>query len=65
MIDKKVPNIKTRLPGIKSKKLISKDENYVSQSYTRAYPTVIDHAKGAYIYDVDGNALGQFECIAF
>ncbi len=60
MINKKIPHIGTKLPGSKSKKLIIKDESFVSQSYTRAYPTVIDHAKGAYIYDVDGNAFIDF-----
>lgn len=60
MTDKKLPKVKTRLPGPKSKKLIDKDERYVSQSYTRAFPTVIDHAKGAYMFDPDGNAFIDF-----
>jgi 4-aminobutyrate aminotransferase len=62
MTDKKLPKIKTRLPGPKSKKLIDKDERYVSQSYTRAFPTVIDHAKGAYMWDPDGNVFIDFHC---
>lgn len=56
----KIPHIKTRLPGPKSKRLISDDERYVSQSYTRVFPTVIDHTKGALIYDVDGNSFIDF-----
>ncbi|GAB4322429.1 MAG: acetyl ornithine aminotransferase family protein [Candidatus Zixiibacteriota bacterium] len=57
---KEVPVIKTPLPGPKSKKLIDFDEKYVSPSYTRAYPTVIDHADGAWIWDVDGNQFLDF-----
>ena len=56
----KIPHIKTKLPGPKSKRLISDDERYVSQSYTRVFPTVIDYAKGALIYDVDGNSFIDF-----
>ncbi len=54
------PKIITKLPGPKSKRLIIKDEKFVSQSYTRTYPTVIDHAKGVYIWDVDGNCFIDF-----
>lgn len=54
------PKIKTALPGPKSKKLIDHDEKYVSQSYTRIYPVVIDHANGAYLWDVDGNCFIDF-----
>ncbi len=60
MVNKNIPHIGTKLPGSKSKKLIIKDESFVSQSYTRAYPTVIDHTKGAYIYDMDGNSFIDF-----
>jgi 4-aminobutyrate aminotransferase len=60
MAMKNYPKIVTKLPGPKSKKLIDKDEKFVSQSYTRAYPTVIDHAQGAYIWDVDGNCFIDF-----
>jgi 4-aminobutyrate aminotransferase len=54
------PKIKTRPPGPKSRKLIARDERYVSQSYTRAYPTVLSYAQGAYIWDVDGNCYIDF-----
>jgi len=50
----------TKLPGPKSKKLISKDERHVSGSYTRMYPAVIDHGQGAYLWDVDGNCYIDF-----
>lgn len=57
---KEHPVIKTALPGPKSKKLIDFDERYVSPSYTRAHPVVLDHADGAWIWDVDGNQFLDF-----
>jgi 4-aminobutyrate aminotransferase len=60
MISDRCPRIKTRLPGPKSKKLIEKDERFVSQSYTRAYPVVLSHAQGSYLWDVDGNCFIDF-----
>jgi len=60
MVSYRCPKIKTKLPGPKSKKLISRDERFVSQSYTRAYPAVLSHAKGAYMWDVDGNCYIDF-----
>ena len=60
MTSDRCPKIKTRLPGPKSKKLIARDERFVSQSYTRAYPAVLSHAHGAYMWDVDGNCYIDF-----
>jgi 4-aminobutyrate aminotransferase len=60
MVSYRCPKIMTKLPGPKSKKLIGKDERHVSQSYTRMYPAVIDHARGAYLWDVDGNCYIDF-----
>ncbi len=54
------PIIKTALPGPKSKKLIASDAEHVSPSYTRVYPSVLDHADGAWIWDVDGNQFLDF-----
>ncbi len=54
------PEVKTALPGPKSKAIIAKDEKYVSHSYTRAYPTVIERGEGAYLWDVDGNCFLDF-----
>lgn len=54
------PSVKTPLPGPKSKSVIEFDEKYVSPSYTRAYPVVLDHAEGAWIWDVDGNKFLDF-----
>ncbi|NIM97061.1 MAG: acetyl ornithine aminotransferase family protein [candidate division Zixibacteria bacterium] len=60
MVSYRCPKIKTRLPGPKSRRLIDRDERYVSQSYTRAYPVVLSHAQGAYLWDVDGNCFIDF-----
>ena len=60
MASYRCPKIKTKLPGPKSKKLIARDERFVSQSYTRAYPAVLSHAEGAYMWDVDGNCYIDF-----
>ena len=60
MVSYRYPKITTKLPGPKSKTLIAKDERHISKSYTRMYPAVIDHAKGAYLWDVDGNCYIDF-----
>ena len=54
------PEVKTALPGPKSKAIIAQDEKFVSHSYTRAYPTVIERGEGAYLWDVDGNCFLDF-----
>src|SRR5437588_192651 len=55
-----VPAIKTPLPGPKGKKLLQRDERYLSPSYTRAYPLVVERGSGAVIEDVDGNLFLDF-----
>lgn len=54
------PKIKTALPGPQSKKLIDVDKTYISPSYTRIHPVVLDHADGALVWDVDGNCFIDF-----
>ena len=56
----KKPQIKTSLPGPQAKKLIKLDKSYVSPSYTRVYPLVVDKAKGLWVHDVDGNLFLDF-----
>src|SRR5438105_6216580 len=55
-----VPAIKTPLPGPKAKALLERDEKYVSPSYTRIYPLVVERGSGAVIQDVDGNLFLDF-----
>jgi 4-aminobutyrate aminotransferase len=55
-----LPKIITELPGPKAKEIIEKDDKYISPSYTRGYPFVIDRGEGAVVYDVDGNRFLDF-----
>lgn len=50
------PNIKTELPGPKSREIIEADKRYVTPSYPRPdYKLVADHAQGVWLTDPDGN----------
>lgn len=55
----KKPRI-TRLPGPQAVKLMALDEEFVSPSYTRSYPLVVESGKGMWITDVDGNRFLDF-----
>jgi 4-aminobutyrate aminotransferase len=54
------PSIMTKLPGPQAKKILMKDQKFVSQSYTRAYPLVVKRARGLWVEDVDGNQFLDF-----
>ena len=54
------PSIITKLPGPKAKKVLKKDQKFISQSYTRAYPLVIKKASGVWVEDVDSNRFLDF-----
>jgi 4-aminobutyrate aminotransferase len=56
------PFIRTPLPGPNAKALIDRDRTYVSPSYTRGYPLVIERGTGASVVDVDGNVF--LDCAA-
>jgi 4-aminobutyrate aminotransferase len=52
------PNIKTELPGPKSREIIEADKRYVTPSYPRPdYKLVADHAQGVWLTDPDGNVF--------
>jgi 4-aminobutyrate aminotransferase len=55
-----VPQIRTDLPGPKAQALLERDARFVSPSYTRAYPLVVERGSGAVIQDVDGNLFLDF-----
>jgi len=57
-----VPDIRTKLPGPKAQALLERDQRYVSPSYTRIYPLVVERGSGAVIQDVDGNLF--LDCTA-
>jgi 4-aminobutyrate aminotransferase len=55
-----VPRIQTELPGPRAQALLERDHRYVSPSYTRLYPLVVEQGSGAVIEDVDGNLFLDF-----
>jgi 4-aminobutyrate aminotransferase len=57
---KSVPFIAVPPPGPNAQKLLARDEQYLSPSYTRAYPLVAARGSGAMIEDVDGNRYLDF-----
>jgi 4-aminobutyrate aminotransferase len=56
----KLPHLVTPLPGPNAKKLIARDAQFVSPSYTRGYPMVAKSGRGAMVEDVDGNVFLDF-----
>jgi 4-aminobutyrate aminotransferase len=60
MSSKSCPNLITGLPGPKAKAVLEKDDRYISPSYTRGYPLVIDQGRGVDVTDVDGNRFLDF-----
>lgn len=55
-----LPEIKTALPGPKATELLARDEKYISPSYTRSYPLVVQRGQGSILEDVDGNTFLDF-----
>ena len=56
----KKPEIKTALPGQKAKEVLRLESKYVSPSYTRSYPLVIEKGSGVWVTDIDGNTFLDF-----
>jgi 4-aminobutyrate aminotransferase len=56
----KLPHLVTALPGPKAKKIVERDHQVVSPSYTRDYPLVARTGRGALVDDVDGNTFLDF-----
>ncbi len=56
----KYPAIKTALPGPRAEAMIAMDNAFVSPSYTRIYPLVVDTAQGLWVNDPDGNVFLDF-----
>jgi 4-aminobutyrate aminotransferase len=55
-----VPALRTELPGPRARELLDRDSKFVSPSYTRIYPLVVERGSGAVIEDVDGNLFLDF-----
>jgi 4-aminobutyrate aminotransferase len=51
---------KLNLPGPNATRLIERDHAVISPSYPRGYPFVMDHGRGIYVWDVDGNRFLDF-----
>jgi 4-aminobutyrate aminotransferase len=56
----KLPNLVTPLPGPNAQKILARDAQFVSPSYTRSYPLVAKTGRGATVEDVDGNVFLDF-----
>lgn len=48
------------LPGPKARAIIDRDQKVISPSYPRDYPFVMDHGRGSFVWDVDGNRYLDF-----
>jgi len=59
-VETKLPNLVTPLPGPKAQKLVERDHDVMSPSYTRSYPLVAKKGRGALVEDVDGNIFLDF-----
>ena len=49
------PKIVVSPPGPKAREFLKKDERFISPSYVRYYPLVVESAKDCLVRDVDGN----------
>lgn len=54
------PSVTVRPPGPAARAVLEKDARYMSPSYTRCYPLVVESAEGMYVQDVDGNSFLDF-----
>ncbi len=54
------PKLKCPLPGPKARQVITDDMTFISPSYTRSYPLVVERGEGAMLWDVDGNRFLDF-----
>jgi 4-aminobutyrate aminotransferase len=48
------------LPGPKALEMLKRDSAVISPSYPRDYPFAMDHGKGSWLWDVDGNRFLDF-----
>ncbi|OGJ57069.1 hypothetical protein A3H90_03885 [Candidatus Peribacteria bacterium RIFCSPLOWO2_02_FULL_55_36] len=54
------PHIIISPPGPEAQRILAREAQYVSPSLPKAYPLVVHHAKGAHVWDVDGNRYLDF-----
>ncbi len=62
MVPKKAPYpvMVNDLPGPNATAVLEKDKQYISPSYTRSYPLVIERGEGLTVTDIDGNTFLDF-----
>ena len=48
---------KLNIPGPLAREVLARDATTISPSYPRDYPVVMDHGRGSYVSDVEGNPL--------
>jgi 4-aminobutyrate aminotransferase len=51
---------KLNTPGPKAQAMVARDLKFISPSYPRDYPFVMDHGRGTEVWDVDGNRYLDF-----
>ncbi len=51
---------KLNVPGPKAMAILERDNRFISPSYPRDYPFVMDHGRGTEVWDVDGNRYLDF-----
>ncbi len=60
MTSAKLPHLITPLPGPNARKVLARDAQFISPSYTRGYPMVAKAGRGAMVEDVDGYVFLDF-----
>lgn len=60
ILEAKAPSILTELPGPNARAILAKDAQFVSPSYTRDYPLVVQRGSGPMLEDADGNVFLDF-----
>src|SRR5690348_3121048 len=58
--NRQVPDIRTPLPGPNGGAMLARHNEFVSPSYTPAYPLFVERASGCVVQDADGNLFLDF-----
>ncbi len=57
---KRFAKVNGKLPGVKAAAVVKRTAKYISPSFARFYPLVVDSAHGSLVQDVDGNQFIDF-----
>jgi len=60
MTTSSIPVTRLNTPGPRAQAIVERDQKFISPSYPRDYPFVMDHGKGTEVWDVDGNRYLDF-----